>query len=69
MIVPKKYQVAARYSLTPAGSDDDVQELLGAFTWFFKGQSFKWATDAGIIKASASDTTDIQVRSQIQALF
>lgn len=69
MIVPKKYQVAARYSLTPAGSDDDVQELLGAFTWFFKGQNFKWATDAGIIKASASDTTDIQVRSQIQALF
>ena len=69
MIVPKTYQVAARYSWTPAGSSDDVQEALGAFTWFFKGHNFKWATDAGIIKASASDTTDIQVRCQIQALF
>lgn len=68
-LVPKTYQVAARYSWTPAGTDDDVQEILGAFTWFFEGQSFKWATDAGVIKFSASDTTDVQIRSQIQAVF
>lgn len=68
-VVPKTYQLAARYSLTPAAGDDDVQEILGAFTWFFKGHNFKWATDGGVIVTSATDSNDLQIRTQLQAAF
>ncbi len=71
-LVPKKWQVAARYSLLPDADADDenVQEILGAFNWYFSGShNFKVATDAGVIISSADETTDLQIRTMLQLVL
>jgi hypothetical protein len=68
-LVPERFQLCGRFSYLPAGEDDNVQEILGAFNVYFKGHNLKWATDAGAILTSASDTTDYQVRTMVQLVL
>jgi Phosphate-selective porin O and P len=70
-VIPEKLQVCARYSLLPnlAVDDENTQEILGAFDIYFKGHNFKWMTDAGAIVSSADEETDLQIRTQLQAVF
>jgi phosphate-selective porin OprO and OprP len=67
-LLPKRLQVAGRYSLTPNldADDEDTQEILGALNIYFKDHTFKWATDAGVITSSVDDTTDLQIRTMLQ---
>lgn len=70
-VVPKIAEFAARFSLIPdeAVEDESLMETRLAFDWYFEGHNFKWATDAGFLTSTAADTSDIQVRSQIQLVF
>jgi hypothetical protein len=69
-LVPKTFQVAGRYSYLPDDADENIQEILGAFNWYFKGHGLKWASDAGVIMSSAGEgATDLQIRTQLQATF
>lgn len=69
-LLPERLQISGRYSLTPnlaiTDSDEDTQEILGAFNVFFKGHNFKWATDGGVIISSVDETTDLQIRTMLQ---
>jgi hypothetical protein len=67
-LVPKTYEVSARFAFRPTDADPDetIQEILGAFTWYWEGHNLKWGTDFGVIRTSGVDTTDLQIRSQLQ---
>jgi phosphate-selective porin OprO and OprP len=68
-VVPEKIQVAGRYSLLPEEGDENAQEVLGAVNWYLNGHNLKLATDAGVILSSASDTSDLQVRTMLQLVL
>ena len=68
-VVPERIQVAGRYSLLPEDDDENTQEVLGAVNWYFRGHNLKLATDAGVILSSASDTSDVQVRTMLQLVL
>jgi hypothetical protein len=62
-VLPKELQVAARYGQRPDGSETE-HEILGAFSWYFHGHSFKWMLDGGVLRHGGAD--DIQIRTQLQ---
>jgi hypothetical protein len=71
MVVPKMFELAGRFAQIPdaAVDDEEVQEALAAVTWFFSGHNFKWMTDGGVINSTAGSETDVQIRTQLQAVF
>ncbi len=71
MLKPKKMELAARFSMIPDANvaDENQLEVLGGFNWFAHGHSFKWQTDAGILKTTSVDGTEVVVRSQVQLIF
>jgi hypothetical protein len=74
-VVPARLEVAARYASapTPSNLEETDQELLGALNYYFEQHSFKLMLDAGVIRHSQpapdDDTTDVQIRTQVQLVF
>jgi Phosphate-selective porin O and P len=68
MVQPKTLLVAVRLSQVPEGSEHK-HEILGAVDWLWKGHNWKWMADGGIIHTSGVSTSDLQIRTQIQAVF
>ncbi len=76
-VVPKKVQVAGRFSMVPFGEENEL-EIRGAFNWYWVGHNFKWSTDVGIeqLTDDLAVTTDLdeskpdlQLRTQAQVTF
>jgi hypothetical protein len=80
-LVPKKWQVAARFAMVPNAKydkDDEAKDELtdiearGAVNYYFKGHQWKWSTDFGVVQTTGADSKDdanIEVRSLMQLTF
>lgn len=78
-VVRKRVQLAARFALappTPLAGDREQIEARGAFTVFWQGHAFKWATDVGILQLTGADPTtmtsdepELQLRSMLQLML
>jgi hypothetical protein len=68
VLMPRRLLGAVRFAQVPEG-DDDKQEILGAIDWLWKGHKAKWMLDAGVIRHTGPDTTDLQIRSQLQLVL
>ena len=72
VVVPRRAQVAARFAYAPVGAREQI-EARAAFTWFWEGHAWKWASDIGMLKMTgedpmtmATDKPDLQLRSMLQ---
>jgi phosphate-selective porin OprO and OprP len=75
-VLPKRGELAARFSLAPTSGDRDQIEVRGAFNWYWEGHRYKWSTDFGMVKQTGSDPTtmakddpDLLLRSMLQLSF
>ena len=68
MVVPKKILGALRFAQVP---EDDEQrfEILGGVDYFLHGHNFKLMADGGVIHTTGADTSDLQLRAQLQAVL
>ena len=63
-------QLAGRFALHQAGSDDYLLEGRAAFSYFFNGHSVKVASDVGFVKLTGSDNdAELQIRIMPQLTF
>jgi hypothetical protein len=74
-VVPRRIQVAGRFAYappTPTSAREQI-ELRGALDWYWRGHTWKWSTDVGMVKLTGedpmtmqTDEPDVQVRSMLQ---
>ena len=68
MLLPKKLLGSVRFAQVPAG-DEKVYEVLGGINWLWQGHNLKWMLDGGVIHATGVDTTNLQIRTQLQMVL
>jgi phosphate-selective porin OprO and OprP len=75
-VVPKKAEVAARFSIVPTTGDRDQLEIRAAFNWFWEGHRYKWISDIGMVQQTGEDPVsmekddpDLLLRSMLQLTF
>lgn len=75
-VVPKKGELAARFSIIPSSDGRKQLEARAAFNWYFNKHQLKWATDFGMLQATGEDPTtmakddpDLLLRSMLQFMF
>ena len=71
-VIPKRVQVAARLAYAPVATRKQI-EVRAAFSYFWQGHAWKWASDIGVLELTGeepttmiSDKPDIQFRSMLQ---
>jgi phosphate-selective porin OprO/OprP len=75
MIIPKKLEVAFRYSYLDPDRDktnDLITEQIGALSYYFNKQNLKLQADVGNIHTQTgvgASTDDMQYRAQVQIIF
>jgi hypothetical protein len=72
-LIPATLEVAARYAVVdPAGVENRQEELRGGIGYFLFGHSLKLQADAGQVatqRAGLRDRRDLELRTQLQAIF
>ena len=71
-VILERVQPVVRWAVVfPDGDDNDLEEILGGLSVYFKKHSLKWQTDAGIVAEETADDPDVTpvVQSQLQAVF
>jgi hypothetical protein len=75
-VIPKHAELAARFAIAPTTGDREQIEARGAFSWYWEGHRWKWATDIGLVKQTGSDPVtmatddpDYQLRTMAQLTF
>jgi hypothetical protein len=74
MVMPKRVLLSGRFAIAPATGDPDRDQIEArvAVNLFWQGHTWKWATDAGVLKTTGEDASmetdkpDFVLRSMLQ---